>query len=60
MIYTAIQVVVDCVGAFRTLIQDDFDMYPLFGIHISWFDILISLFIVGTVCALLGFEFEED
>lgn len=60
MIYTAIQVVVDCVGAFRTLIQEDFDMYPLFGIHISWFDILISLFIVGTVCALLGFDFEED
>lgn len=59
MIYTAVQVVIDCVGAFRTLIQE-WDMYQLFGIHISWFDIVISLFIVGTVCALLGFEFEED
>lgn len=59
MIYTAIQSVIDCLGAFRTLIQE-WDMYQLFGIHISWFDIVISLFIVGTVCALLGFEFEED
>lgn len=59
MIYTAIQIVIDCLGAFRTLIQE-WDMYQLFGIHISWFDIVISLFIVGTVCALLGFEFEED
>lgn len=59
MIYTAIQAVIDCLGAFRTLIQE-WDMYQLFGIHISWFDIVISLFIVGTVCALLGFEFEED
>lgn len=59
MIYTALEAVADCLGAFRTLIED-WDMYQLFGVHISWFDIIISLFIVGTICALLGFEFEED
>ena len=59
MIYTAFQAVIDCCGAFRTLIQE-WDMYQLFGVHISWFEIVISLFIIGTVAALLGFEFEED
>lgn len=59
MIYTAFQAVIDCCGAFRTLIEN-WDMYNLFGIHISWFDVIMSLFIVGTICALLGFEFEED
>lgn len=58
--YTALQTVLDCLGAFRTVLQEEFDMFPLFGIHISWFDVLISLFVVGTICALLGFEFEED
>lgn len=59
MIYTAFQAVVDCCGAWRTICQN-WDMYELFGIHISWFEIVLSLFIVGTVCALLGFDFEED
>lgn len=59
MIYTAIQVVIDCLGAFRTLISE-WDMFQLFGVHITWFEVVISLFIVGTVAALLGFDFEED